>query len=149
MKKTATLLICLCFFFGSFSLLWAQDTIPPPQEEKVQQRARLRPHYVSQNRRDPFRNLLAGRDIKDTASTDGIPQILIEDILLVGIVELNGKFTAIINDKEGFPYSIHVGDKFADGYVRAIEERKVIFRKTHERGVPLRRVRDITKEIII
>lgn len=73
----------------------------------------------------------------------------IEDIILVGIVKRQDKYTAIINDKEGFPYYINVGDKFADGFVRSIEYTKVIFRQTHERGVPLRRVKDITKEIIL
>lgn len=151
MKRTATILFCLWFLIGAWSPFSAQDSSSAPQRENVQQAqtTRRRPPYKPEGRRDPFRSLTAGIDIQKTAAAEGIPQIYIDDIVLVGIVKRQDKFTAIINDKVGFPYSIHVGDKFADGFVRSIEDTKVIFRKTHERGVPLRRVKDITKEIIL
>ena len=149
MKRTATIFVCLGLFLGGLPPLMAQDTTSPPQEENVQSTARRRPAYTPGDRRDPFRNLLGGREIQRTGAAEGIPQIYIDDILLVGIVKRQDKYTAIINDKENFPYYINVGDKFADGFVQSIEYTKVIFRKTHERGVPLRRVKDITKEIIL
>jgi len=127
----------------------AQDNTSPAQEESVRTMSRRRPAYNPGDRRDPFKNLLGGRDIQKSTTAEGIPQINIDDIFLVGIVKARGKLTAIINDKEGFPYYINAGDKFADGFVHVIEDRKVIFRKTHERGVPLRRAKDITKEIIL
>ena len=148
MKRTAVIFVCFFFVLGSSSPLLAQDTAVPSEEE-VQPTPKRRPVYSPRGRRDPFQNLLGGRDIQQKTSAEGIPQISIDDILLVGIVQMHGKFTAIINDKEGFPYYINEGDKFADGFVRSIEERKVIFRKTHERGAPLRRVKDVIKEIIL
>ncbi len=48
---------------------------------------------------------------------------------------------------QGFPMFAKVGDKFADGYVLSISETQVVLRKTHERGIPLMRPRDIIKEI--
>jgi hypothetical protein len=40
-----------------------------------------------------------------------------------------------------------IGDKFADGYVLSITATQVVLRKTHERGIPLMRPRDVIKEI--
>jgi len=42
---------------------------------------------------------------------------------------------------------VKVGDKFTDGFVLSITESQVVLRKTHERGIPLIRPRDIVKEI--
>ena len=105
------------------------------------------PRYSSAGRRDPFRDLLGGRDIQTPTYVDGVPQIYIDDVILIGIVKARGKLTAIINDGQGFPYYIKDGEKFADGFVREIEESRVIFSKTHERGIPLMKTKDIIKEL--
>ena len=56
-------------------------------------------------------------------------------------------FTALIGTPQGFPMFAKVGDKFADGYVLSITDTQVVLRKTHERGIPLIRPRDVIKEI--
>ena len=103
--------------------------------------------YNPQGRRDPFRDLLAGREVKEKGLVKGVPQMSINDVVLIGIVESKGKYTAIINGPQGFPFFIKVGDKFSDGFVLSIKESQVVFRKTRERGIPLMRPRDIVKEI--
>ena len=104
--------------------------------------------YDPAGRRDPFRNLLAGKDVKDKSAPGGIPQLTIEDTNLVGIVKAKGKLTAIVSGPQGFPFFIQAGDKFANGYVLSINESQVVFRKTNERGIPLMRPKDIIKEIV-
>jgi hypothetical protein len=72
---------------------------------------------------------------------------MIEDIVLIGIVKIKSTYIAIINGPQGFPYKIKVEDKFANGFVLSINDSKVVFRQTRDRGMPLTSPRDITKEI--
>jgi Tfp pilus assembly protein PilP len=102
--------------------------------------------YNPEGRRDPFKNLLIGRDIRERTAT-GEPQIFIDDLVLFGIVKNKNIYTAMIGMPQGFPMFVLVGDKFTDGYVLSITESQVVLRKTHERGIPLIRPRDIIKEI--
>lgn len=102
--------------------------------------------YNPEGRRDPFRDLLAGRDIRERSAT-GEPQIFIDDLILFGISKTAKGFTAMMGLPQGFPMFVKVGDKFSDGFVLSINETQVVLRKTHERGIPLMRPRDIIKEI--
>jgi hypothetical protein len=102
--------------------------------------------YNPENRRDPFKDLLAGRDLRERTSV-GEPQIFIDDLVLYGIVKNKNVYTALIGMPQGFPVFAKVGDKFADGYVLSISDTQVVLRKTHERGIPLVRPRDVIKEI--
>ena len=142
----------IILFFTCFSLLLGvsspffqekevQETIAPQVEKEPS------PTYNPAGRRDPFRDLLGGRDVRTPTYVDGVPQIYIDDVVLIGIVKARGILTAIINDGQDFPYYIKDGEKFADGFVHLIEESRVIFRKTHERGIPLREPQDVIKEI--
>jgi hypothetical protein len=102
--------------------------------------------YNSEGRRDPFKNLLAGRDLKEKSAL-GDNQMFIDDIVLYGIVKNKNIYTALIGLPQGFPMFAKVGDKLADGYVLSINETQVVLRKTSDRGIPLMRPRDIIKEI--
>ena len=103
--------------------------------------------YNPAGRRDPFRDLLAGGEVKDKLLKGGISQMSIDDIVLIGIAKIKENYSAIINSPQGFPYTIREGNKFADGYVLSIDESKVTFRQTKERGVPLYKPRNVIKEI--
>ena len=105
------------------------------------------PSYQRAGREDPFMDLLAGRDAKRETSPTGKPEIYIDDITLIGIVKARGKFTAIVTGPQEFPLFIKVGQRFADGFVLSIQESKITFRKTKERGFPLFKPKDIVKEI--
>ena len=102
--------------------------------------------YSSEGRRDPFKDLLAGRDIREKNAV-GEEQFFIDDLILFGIVKTQNVYTALIGQPQGFPMFAKVGDRFADGYVLSITETQVVLRKTHERGIPLMRPRDVIKEI--
>lgn len=163
-KKTACLifsgLIAVTMFFAAVSVspLQAQENPragqteveqekTPPQIEGEAVPARKITVYDPQGRRDPFKNLLGGAepDIKD--EVEGIAQLSVEELMLSGIIEVEGEMIGIIKDPLGFPAYIKEGDRFSDGFVLRIEPTKVILRKTSVRGVPLRKPQDITKEL--
>lgn len=148
MKKILILLLFLAFLSPGISPLLAQSEktktkkeVSPTLEEKAPV------YYNPRGRRDPFRDLIAGREVKEKGLVRGLPQMSINDVVLIGIVKSKSKYTAIINGPQGFPFFIKEGDKFSDGFVLSIKESQVVFRKTKDRGIPLMRPRDIVKEI--
>jgi Tfp pilus assembly protein PilP len=146
MKKAA--FIFLCLVLAGLVPVFAQETTtaPPATETAPALTVQTGFTYSPEGRRDPFKNLLAGRDMREKAAL-GDEQIFIDDLVLFGIVKSKNVFTALIGMPQGFPMFAKVGDKFADGYVLSISETQVVLRKTHERGIPLMRPRDIIKEI--
>jgi len=145
MKKAAFLLIAIPL--AGLAPLLAQETAAPPQPEIAPMLAvQTGFTYSPEGRRDPFKDLLGGRDLKQQAAI-GENQYFIDDLVLFGIVKSQNVFTALIGMPQGFPMFAKVGDKFADGYVLSITETQVVLRKTHERGIPMMRPRDIIKEI--
>jgi Tfp pilus assembly protein PilP len=146
MKKSMIFIVAMGLLFLGGSVLPAQEQGSRPEKDLLKSPSE-RGTYNPAGRRDPFKNLLAGKDVKEKAAAGGIPQISIDDTNLVGIVKSKQKLTAIVVGPQGFPYFVKVGDKFADGYVLSINDFQVIFRKTNERGIPLMRPRDIIKEI--
>ncbi len=102
--------------------------------------------YNSEGRRDPFKDLLGGADLREKTAADAA-QVPFEDLKLTGITKTLKGWNAILETAQGFPLFVKIGDRFSDGYVLAINDTQVIFRKTHDRGIPLMRPRDIIKEI--
>ncbi len=146
MKRIAVILLCLSFLAGS-GLLFGQAT---EQAQEGETRLDLRsdlPSYEPAGRRDPFKNLLGGKELKEKTAPGGMPQLYVDDISLIGIVKYKKKYTAILSGPQGFPYYFEVGDKLSDGFILAINDTQVIFRKTNERGIPLTKPKDIVKEI--
>ena len=107
------------------------------------------PTYDPADRRDPFRNLLVGQDAREKGLERGIQNISIDDVVLIGIAESKGVLEAIINDSQGYPYFIKKGENLEDGFVLSVDNSRVVFRKTQERGIPLMKPKDIVKEIKI
>ena len=146
MRKMA----CLLFFMTVAGLapLLAQGTsqTAPPVETTPALTVQTGFTYNPEGRRDPFKDLLAGRDIREKNAL-GKEQFFIDDLILFGIVKNQNVYTALIGMPQGFPMFAKVGDKFADGYVLSINDTQVVLRKTHDRGIPLIRPRDIIKEI--
>jgi len=145
MRKAAILLIGISL--AGLAPLFAQETAaePPPQTAPMLS-VQTGFTYNSEGRRDPFKDLLGGRDLKEK-SVLGENQIFIDDLVLFGIVKNQTVYTALIGMPQGFPMFAKIGDKFADGYVLSITATQVVLRKTHERGIPLMRPRDVIKEI--
>jgi Tfp pilus assembly protein PilP len=125
----------------------AQETAAPPQQDIAPMLAvQTGFTYSPEGRRDPFKDLLGGRDLRQQSAI-GDNQLFIDDLILFGIVKSQNVYTALIGMPQGYPMFAKVGDKFADGYVLSITETQVVLRKTHERGIPLMRPRDVIKEI--
>jgi Tfp pilus assembly protein PilP len=147
MKKTVMILLALALVLWNFQPLTAQEeNQQTPERTPVEIFEKKAPTYDSEGRRDPFKDLLAGSEVEERGE-EGIASYMIDDIVLIGIVKIKSKYIAIINGPQGFPYQIKVGDKFVNGFVLTIDDGKVVFRQTEDRGVPLTRPRDITKEI--
>jgi hypothetical protein len=145
MRKAAFLLLCLSLA-GLAPLLAQETTAAPPPETDQTITVPTGFTYSPEGRRDPFKDLLAGREMREKSAV-GVTQMFIDDLVLSGIVKVKNVYTAMIGTPQGFPMFAKVGDKFADGYVLSITATQVVLRKTHERGVPLIRPRDIIKEI--
>jgi Tfp pilus assembly protein PilP len=146
MKKTAVLLLCFGLL-GGCGLLSAQEEKSLPGREPLIDLQTKLPTYDPAGRRDPFKNLLGGKELKEKTAPGEVPQLFIDDIALIGIVKYKKKFTAILSGPQGFPYYFGVGDKLSDGFILAINDSQVIFRKINERGIPLTKPKDIVKEI--
>ncbi len=147
MRKAALLLLGIAL--AGLALLPAQEAavVTPPEQAPPQALSvQTGFTYDPAGRRDPFRDLLAGRDFQQKTAI-GEDQIFIDDLVLFGIVKSQKVYTALIGMPQGFPMFAKVGDKFADGYVLSITDTQVVLRKTHERGIPLMRPRDVIKEI--
>jgi Tfp pilus assembly protein PilP len=144
----------IVYLFLLFSLIWLFILPILSQEEKdlakklsAEMPKRTSPVYQRAGRKDPFRDLLASRDTKRETTRGGKPEMYIDDITLIGIVKARGKFTAVVTGPQEFPLFIKVGQRFSDGFVLSIQESRIIFRQTRERGFPLFKPRDIVKEI--
>jgi len=152
MKKTALVLLVLTLGAALALLGQAKKTEAQQTEPNVSPSAQAPPQaglftYNPEGRRDPFKDLLGGREIREKTASTGIGDLSVENLVLIGIIKSKKGFTAIVGTTQGFPYFVSSGDKFSDGYVLSITETQVVFRKTHERGIPLMRPRDIIKEI--
>ncbi len=145
-KLTAFALLLSLAGFGALPAGQAQSqTAANPQtEEKPTLKPAAPFTYNPAGRRDPFKDLLGGANVKEKP---GEGQVSVEDLILIGITKTKKGLTAIVGTNQGFPQFVTVGDKFYDGYVLRITETQVVFRKTHDRGVPLMRPRDIVREI--
>ncbi|MBN2205966.1 MAG: hypothetical protein JW742_01055 [Candidatus Aminicenantes bacterium] len=106
------------------------------------------PLYSPSGRRDPFKDLLAGKEFKERAGAGEISELAIDDMVLKGIVKHRGKLTAILGGPQGFPLFVQTGTRFTDGYILSLTETQIVFRKVSERGMPLMRPKDIVKEIV-
>ena len=150
MKKLLIIFLFVAILLTGSQLLLSQEEKEDPRKELSAELLKTtQPPYSAEGRRDPFRDLLAGRDVEEQGPVTGISQMSVDNVNLIGIVKIEGKFIAIINSSKGFPFNIRVNDRLADGFVLSIEERRVVFRKTKERGITLIKPEDIVKEIKI
>jgi len=145
MKSKRIPLLCGLVFVLLLPLLPAPQETPPPAPEKKS----IAPvfSYDPEGRRDPFKDLFGGEQLKTKKVATGLADMEIEDIALMGIVKTQDRYEAIIAFADGFPLTLREGQKLADGYVLSIEADQVTFRKTSDKGIPLSKPKDIVKEI--
>jgi Tfp pilus assembly protein PilO len=129
--------------------LFYERTISSVTYKQSQLANNFTPHVMHIfDREDPFLDSTVRRG-NQTNSFGGPFQYSVEDeeLTIVAIVKNGDVYTARIGKPKEIPALAKIGDKFADGYILSISETQVVFRKTHERGIPLMRPKDIVKEI--
>jgi hypothetical protein len=94
MRKAAILLIGISL--AGLAPLVAQETAaePPPQTAPMLS-VQTGFTYNPDGRRDPFKDLLGGRDLKEKSAL-GEDELFIDDLVLFGIVKNQNVFTALI-----------------------------------------------------
>ena len=149
---TASILVCLVLGPA------AAQTKPPAQEKKAEAKKveEKKPvpapvfSYSSGGRRDPFKELFQGQEVRrEKKAITGLADLGVDDVVLMGIIKAGGRVEAIISLPQGFPVTLRVGDTLADGYVVSIDDTQVVLRKTRDaKGLPLIKPRDVVKDII-
>ncbi len=89
--------------------------------EEVPQRKLL--VYHSGEREDPFSPLTGKKSF--TLGSTPLPSI--EELKLVGILESNNGFKALLENELGFGYILQTGDKIRNGAVVSIDKERIIF----------------------
>lgn len=158
MKKIQTFFLITSFLWLSSQTVLAQEEEKKEETKKEEITTEIpkltTPLYNPAGRKDPFRILIAtakreagqGRPSEAAGAPAGAV-ISIDNIRLVGIVKVRGRYTAILTGAQEFPLYARSGHKFSDGFIVSIDDNKVVFRKLREGGVPLLKPKDVIKEI--
>lgn len=86
--------------------------------------------YRPKGRRDPFWDLLQGKDTKlKKEAKEGIAGLEIEQLELEGIVFREGSHIALFKGPDGKPYDVKVGQSVYDGEIIKIDANRVVFKK--------------------
>lgn len=87
--------------------------------------------YQPEGRRDPFWNLLKGKNVRlKREAKEGIAGLLIDELELEGIITDEDQHIALFKGPDGRPYDVRVGDNVYDGEVLDITQNAVIFKRT-------------------
>jgi len=86
--------------------------------------------YKPMGRRDPFWDLLRGKNIKNSREAiDGIEGLMIDELDLEGTFFYDNQFKALLKGPDGLPYIVTVGQKVYDGELIGIDRYTVVFKK--------------------
>jgi len=86
--------------------------------------------YRPRGRRDPFWDLLRGKEAKmRKAAKEGIAGLEIDQLELEGIIRRNEKYIALFKGPKGNPYDVEVGQNVYDGEIIQIDANRVVFKK--------------------
>lgn len=108
--------------------------------------------YQSAGRRDPFRVLVsttAGRvsmaPRAPAKRAEGVAGLSVGEMTVRGIVQMDGKLVALIQDRNGRNYIVHQGEKLADGNVKAIEPDGLVLMQDVNDPLSTARQREVRK----
>ncbi|MDY0296717.1 MAG: hypothetical protein RB296_05305 [Acidobacteriota bacterium] len=86
--------------------------------------------YKPMGRRDPFWDLLRGKNIKNSREArEGIEGLMIDELDLEGTFFYEDKYKALLKGPDGIPYVVEVGQKVYDGELISIDRYTVVFKK--------------------
>jgi hypothetical protein len=104
--------------------------------------------YDPGNRRDPFRTLLAAPDFLGGQGKrpEGVPGLLIDEIIVTGIFRTSKGFVAQVADKDlKRSYLLKEGDQLYDGDVVSVSVNEVVFKQTVQDPSALKPFREVVK----
>lgn len=106
--------------------------------------------YSPDGRRDPFVSLI-NRGVESRSGTDrgarpdGLPGLLVDEVVVRGIVQTPRGFVAMVGSPTGKTYSLRVGDRLMDGSVRAVTAQAVILMQDVNDPLSLEKQREVRK----
>jgi len=106
--------------------------------------------YDPGNRRDPFKSLLAATEIPNFRGPrpDGIPGLLIDEVVLTGIFRTEDGYVAQVQSAENAKsYLLKDGDQLYDGDVVRITGNEVVFKQIVQDPTALKPFREVVKTL--
>jgi Tfp pilus assembly protein PilP len=86
--------------------------------------------YSPEGRRDPFVRTVgrsfATPSLSPNARPQGIPGLLVAEIVVRGFLESRGAWVAMVGAPDGRSYTLREGDRLMDGTVRAITSEAIV-----------------------
>lgn len=106
--------------------------------------------YERDNRRDPFLNLVnRGTDATPSvvrgSRPEGVPGILVEEVVVRGILQTKAGWIAMIGLPSGRTYTVRPGDRLMDGTVRAITAQAIVLMQEVNDPLSLEKQREVRK----
>ncbi len=106
--------------------------------------------YDPGGRRDPFKSLrIANEEDRNRGPRpEGIPGLLIDEILLSGIIKTRNGFMAQVQSADQQKsYLLKVGDQLFDGDVIAINGKEIVFKQNVQDRTALKPFREVVKSL--
>ena len=106
--------------------------------------------YETDNRRDPFVSLVnRGADARPAAARgarpEGLPGILVEEVVVRGIRRTKGGWIAMIGLPSGRTHTVRPGDRLMDGTVSTITAQAVVLMQEVNDPLSLEKQREVRK----
>jgi len=106
--------------------------------------------YASEGRRDPFVSLMNRGTTGQKGGpkgmrAEGLNGILVDEVVVKGIFQNRGAWTAMIAAPSGRTYSIRAGDRLMDGNVRTITAQAVVLMQEVNDPLSLDKQREVRK----
>jgi Tfp pilus assembly protein PilP len=106
--------------------------------------------YAVDGRRDPFVALLGNTGKKSTAPTalvraEGAAGIGTDELAVKGILQSQGAWVAMVAGPSGKVYTVHPGDRIADGTIRGITPQFVLIVQQVNDPLSLEKQREVRK----
>ena len=114
---------------------------PPPNFE-----------YAAEGRRDPFISLVNRGKDQSTQNgaaaakrAEGVPGMLAGELTVRGIMQTRGAWVAMVAGPDGKVYTVHAGDRLADGVVWQVNAASVVILQEVNDPLSLEKQREVRK----
>lgn len=106
--------------------------------------------YKPDGRRDPFVSLLA-RGVEPTpqvrGSSTGIGSLTTLEISVRGLVQISGRYVAMVRSSDGKTYIVHVNDRLSDGVIKEITLQGLVVLQEVNDPLSLVKQREVRKNL--